>query len=136
MLHGQQRQDDADEGDRRADGEIEVARDDQHHGADRGEADDRGLEREKDEIALGEEGAVGGEIEEQPDRGEDKEQHRVAERRNPRQPDEQTPSLATSAKPEPAHPNASRSAIRRHPQEVLLGQLARRPVRRRGVHDS
>ena len=68
VLDGEQSQDDADQRHRRADGQIEIAGDDQHHRADRGQADDRGLQREQDEIALGEEGAVGGEVEEQPRR--------------------------------------------------------------------
>ena len=88
VLDREQREDDADQRHRRADREVEIARDDQHHRADRGEADDRGLQRQQDEIALREEGAVGGEVEEQPDGGEHHEQHRVAQRRAAQAADE------------------------------------------------
>ena len=80
-LDRQHREDDANQRHGRADREIEVARDDQHHRADRGERDDRRLQRQEDQVALREEGALGREIEEQPDHREDQQQRRVAQRR-------------------------------------------------------
>ena len=121
VLDGEQREDDADQRHGRADREVEIARDDQHHRADRGQADDRGLQRQQDEIALGEERAVGGEIEEQPDRGEDEEQHRVAQRRDcasRREPAVGAPRWRRAPVRLPIR--RSRSAIRRHPQQDSL----------------
>ena len=89
MLHRQQREDHADERDGRADRQIEIAGDDQHHRADRGQTDDRCLQREQDEIALREKRAVGREVEEQPDAAKDEEQHRIAESRDSRQPEQE-----------------------------------------------
>ena len=75
MLYRQQRKNDADEGNGGADGEVEIARDNEHHGTDCSEADDRSLERQKNKVALGEKRTVGGEIKEQPDRDEHKKKH-------------------------------------------------------------
>ena len=116
MLDRQQREDDADQRHRRADREVEIARDDQHHGADRGEADDRSLQRQQDKVALGEERAVGGEIEEQPDRDEHKKQHRIAERRNTRDAPEQT---LAGARSERDHTLACRFRARAQPSVAI-----------------
>ena len=79
-LHRQHRHDHADQRHCRADRQVEVARDDQHHRADRGQRDDGRLQRKQDQVALRQERAVGGEIEEDPDHSEHQQQRRIAQR--------------------------------------------------------
>ena len=80
VLHGQYGQDHADQRHRRADREVEVAADDQHHRADRREADDRGLQGQQDQVALGQERTVGLQVEEHPDDREHEQQRQVPRR--------------------------------------------------------
>ena len=70
---------DADEGDRRPDGQVEVAGHDQHHGADRGQPDDRRLQGEQSEVALRQEQPVGEHLERAEHDGDDDQQGVVAQ---------------------------------------------------------
>src|SRR5205807_1403862 len=56
-----------------------VPRDDQHDGADGGQAHDRGLQREQHEVALREERPLRRDLEDDPDRRYDEKERRVAE---------------------------------------------------------